>query len=136
MIVDRTYDNDVVRRIIETICGIANVGPDAPGFVYIGVADKETDAKRINELDGVISEKVGQRYVVGIDREVKIEGITTEQYLQKMVSGIRQADISEPLKGHVLSHIDTVDYRGKIVIRIVVPQQKEVSSLAMKRLRA
>ena len=30
--------------------GIANVGPDSDGFLFIGVADKESDAKKIESL--------------------------------------------------------------------------------------
>jgi hypothetical protein len=126
----RAFDKDLVGRIIETICGIANIGPEAPGFVYIGVADNEADARRVSELDSVIPEKVGQRYVVGIDREARIQGITIEQYVHKIVGGIRASDLSEPLKSHVLCHIDTVDYRNKTVVRIVVPIQGEVAFVA------
>lgn len=123
----RPYDGDLVQKIIETICGIANVGPDAPGFVYIGVADKEQDAKRVEELDGVVAEKVGQRYVVGIEREVKLLGGDTEAYVEKLVNVIRAAELSSALKTQVLSKVDTIDYRGKTVIRLVVPPQQEMS---------
>ena len=126
----RSVDKEVVGRIVETICGIANIGPDAPGFVYVGVADNEPDANRIQLLDSVVPEKVGQRYVVGIDREAKLQGITIEQYVQKIVGGIRASDLSEPLKTQVLCQIDTVDYRSKTVVRIVVPTQEEVAFVA------
>ena len=43
----RNVDKNLIKKIIETICGIANVGPDSDGFIFIGVADKKADADRI-----------------------------------------------------------------------------------------
>jgi hypothetical protein len=124
---DRAYDTDLVQRILETISGVANVGPESDGFIFIGVADKEQDAARIQQLDGITAAKIGQRYVVGIDREVKVLKTKTETYVEKILGAIRAADISEPLKTQVLSKIDVIEYRGKTVVRITVPAQLQVS---------
>jgi hypothetical protein len=64
---ERALDVDLFPRLVQTICAIANVGPDAPGFIYVGVADKETDGQKIELLDKVTPLRVGQRFVVGID---------------------------------------------------------------------
>jgi len=125
----RAYDTDLVQRMIETICAIANVGPESDGFIYVGVADKEQDAIRIERLDGTSPAKIGQRFIVGIDREVKILSSKVETYVQKLVSGIRASELSEPLKTQVLSHVDVIEYRGKTVIRLMIPAQREVSFL-------
>jgi len=124
---DRAQDPDLPIRIVQTLCAIANVGPDAPGFLYIGVADKEADAKRIEFLDKLTPIKVGQRFVVGIDREVAVLKVKLDGYIQKLVAAIRNSDLSEPLKTQVLAKIDTVAYRDRTVIRIMVPPQAEVS---------
>lgn len=126
---DRAYDTDLVQRILETICGVANVGPEGNGFIFIGVADKEQDSERIQQLDGIAATRVGQRYVVGIDREVKVLKTKTETYVEKILGAIRAADLTEPLKTQVLSKIDVVEYRGKTVVRITVPAQQQVSFL-------
>jgi hypothetical protein len=125
----RAYDTELVQRILETICAIANVGPESPGFIYIGVADKEEDARRIEQLDAISSVKIGQRFVVGIGREVIVLKSKVENYVQRLVGALRAADLSEPLKTQVLSHLDIVDYRGYTVIRLQIPSQREVSFL-------
>jgi hypothetical protein len=127
--VERAYDTDLVQRILETICGVANVGPESDGFIFIGVADKEQDSVRIQQMDGIAATKIGQRYVVGIDREVKVLKTKTESYVEKVLGAIRAADLSEPLKTQVLSKIDVIEYRGKTVVRITVPAQQRVSFL-------
>lgn len=126
---DRRYDNNLPQKILETICGIANVGPDSDGFLFIGVADTEEDAIRIKQLDGIDYIKIGSRYIVGIDREMSLLSVNQEQYLEKIMAFMRTSDLSLPLKNQVLSQIDCVEFKGLSVIRIRIPKQKAVSFL-------
>lgn len=127
--IDRKYDNGVEMHILQTICGMANIGPTSAGYIFIGVADKDDDAKRISELDHITPIKVSNRYVVGVDREAKQLGKTVEEYCRGVVSFIRDSELSEPLKSQVLSSIDMIDYKGLTAIMIKVPAQSELSYL-------
>ncbi|KPP97676.1 DUF262 domain-containing protein [Marinobacter sp. HL-58] len=123
----RKQDKKLLPRVIETICGIANVGPDENGFLFLGVADNQADSDRIKDLDDIKPVKVGERYVVGIDRELGHLGCDLESYVAKVLSAVRESQLSEPLKSQILSQVDTIEYRGNTVIRVRVPKQKEVS---------
>lgn len=126
---NRSEDKNLPNKILETICGIANLGPDADGFIFIGVADKKIDADRIKGLDGVDCVTVGSRYVVGIEREFQHLKCDHESYVDKILSFIRNSDLSDTLKHQVLTQVDYVDYKGMSVIRIRIPAQKEISFL-------
>jgi hypothetical protein len=123
----RELDSGVLERIPDMMCAIANVGPDAPGFFYIGVANAAKDAERIRALDGIEPVEVAGIFVVGIDRELKVLGVKLEQYVEKVVGAIKASPLSDPLKTHVLANVDTVSYRGLSVIRIRIPPQQAVS---------
>jgi hypothetical protein len=125
----REFDMELLNRIPEIVCGIANVGPHSNGYIYIGVADKETDAKKVEVMDGVSLMKIGQRFVVGIEREVKILNSTVDKYIEKLVGALRASSLSEPLKTQTLVEIDVIEYRGRSVIRLVVPKQRDISFL-------
>ncbi|MGH8000973.1 MAG: RNA-binding domain-containing protein [Brasilonema sp.] len=43
----RKLNSELIERIIETICGIANFGSDSDGYIHIGVTDSKKDADRI-----------------------------------------------------------------------------------------
>lgn len=129
---NRKFDVNLLGRIVETICGIANVGPDADGFIFIGVADKKTDAERVTDLDGITPLVVGARYIVGLEREMRLLSVNEEQYLEKILGFIRNSELTEPLRSHVLAQSDYVDYRGMSVLRIRVPAQKQVSFVGEK----
>ncbi len=122
-------DPDLLTTITETLCGIANIGPDVEGAVFIGVADTASDKDRIEQLDGITAAHISNRFVVGIDREAKILNSSLEMYKRKIVDYISSSGLSEPVRSAVLSKIDCIVYRGHSVICIWVPGQKEYSSI-------
>lgn len=123
----REKDSDLVQKLGETACAIANIGPDVEGFIFIGVADKDADATRIEAIDGVTPIEISDKKVVGIDREARFLGISIEEYVRKFVSELRGTDLSDPLKSNLLPMVDTVTFKGLNIIRITVPKQKEMS---------
>lgn len=125
----RTKDPDLLDRIVETICAIANLGPDSGGAVFVGVADKESDKKRVEQLDGIQTVNVGARYCVGVDREAKVLKVGVEEYVRNIVSHIAKSGLSEPLKTAVCGAVDPIVYRGMTIVCIWIPGQKVVSSV-------
>lgn len=123
----RTPNKSVIDKVIRTICGMANNGPDCRGMIIVGVTDKDADAARITELDQVTPRHVGSRQVVGVSREAKILGEGTEAYFRRWKDGIRNSGLSEPLRGDVLSKMDYNDYFGLGVVVLNVPSQAQLS---------
>jgi hypothetical protein len=124
---NREFDTSLIERIIETICGIANLGPKSEGYIFIGVADKKPDADRISTLDNIIPIEINGHFVVGIEREAMIINKSIEHYLELIINPIKSSNLSEPLKTQVLSKIDIVDYKTFTIIRICIPPQKDIS---------
>ncbi|NKS86283.1 DUF262 domain-containing protein [Rhodococcus hoagii] len=124
---DRAWDDSLAARLGETICGIANSAPNVDGFLYIGVADKDADTERIRTLDGINPVRIGKHDVVGIDREARIKKMSLDRYVQRLVSKLSKSGLSEPLLSQTLSRVDTIEYKGRSVVRIEVPGQSDVS---------
>lgn len=125
----RLEDKKLPNKILETICGIANLGPDADGFLFIGVADEKSDAERIQNLDDIQYKTVGSRYVVGVEREFSYLKCDHESYLAKILAFVKNSDLSENLKNQVMTQIDYVEYKSLSVVRLRIPAQTEVSFL-------
>ena len=124
--VQRSIDEQLIEKVIKTICAIANNGSRV-GKVIIGVTDKDDDATRIRDLDSIEPKKVGRRFVVGVHREAKVLGISRENYYSKWKDSIKNSKLSSPLRESVLSHIDFDGFYGLGVIVITIPVQNEVS---------
>jgi len=120
-------NSELLNRIVNTICAIANLGPNSEGFIYLGVADVESDAERIKTIYGTEYLSISDHYVVGIDREVQKMKMTIERYPEKIVNHIRNSELPEPLKTQVLTQIDTVTYKNYTIVRIKVPTQSQMS---------
>lgn len=101
-----------MQTIIETICAISNVGPEADGFVYVGIADKSADGERVQQLYKIEPIKFDDVSVVGIDREAKQLGIELDKYMRRIENGIRQSALTDPLKTQVLTGLDVVAHKG------------------------
>ncbi|MFE8962331.1 GmrSD restriction endonuclease domain-containing protein [Streptomyces iakyrus] len=124
----RTRDDGLFVRLAETICGIANVQRGHEGYLFIGVADKEADAKRVETLDSVTPVPVGRHHhVVGVDREAKVLKMSLDTYVQRFVTKLSQQPISDPLATQILSGVDTIEYKGLSVIRVLIPGQSDLS---------
>jgi predicted HTH transcriptional regulator len=120
-------DPNIIDKVVKTICAIANIGPKSSGKLLIGITDKKADADRAKTIDSVEPKKIGKRFVVGVNREAKRMGITTEQYFSKWKEGIKKSELTPELKDAVLSNIDFNSFYGLGVIAITVPQQAALS---------
>ncbi|MGL5082681.1 MAG: AlbA family DNA-binding domain-containing protein [Microcoleaceae cyanobacterium] len=129
----RDLDQELLQRILQTICGIANSGPDGDGYLFIGVADKEKDAERVKMIDQVEPYEINGRYIVGVDREAKALGIDLEQYTDILLNSIRNSELSDPLKTQILAKFDTIQitkaHQVFSVIRITILAQVGISYL-------
>lgn len=124
---NRALNKSLYLEIIETICAIANVGPDSDGYIFIGVADKDADAERIKKLDNVSYKTVNGRHVVGIDREIILLKGSYDDYINRLLGEISKSELVEPLKSQVLSQFDVIDYKGLTILRLRIPRQKQLS---------
>jgi predicted HTH transcriptional regulator len=114
---------------LETVCAISNTGPEADGFVYIGIADKAADGDRVRQLYKTEPIKFDHVSIVGVEREAKQLGIPMDRYMRRIEDGMRQSGLTDPLKTQVLSALDVVTYKGLSVVRIRVPRQGRASFL-------
>jgi hypothetical protein len=120
-------DENIIDKIVKTICAIANNGPESVGKIIIGVTDKDNDTARIQEIDKIDPKKIGKRFVVGVNREAKRLGITVEKYFSMWKDGIRKSSLSSAVRDSVLSNIDFNSFYGLGVIVITIPSQSELS---------
>jgi hypothetical protein len=103
----RAVDREITEKVLKTICGIANNGKDRIGKIIIGVTDKDADAKRVKQLDGVEPKKVGKRFVVGVAREAKVLGLTVEDYYGRWKDAVKNSKLSPALRDSVRTWTST-----------------------------
>lgn len=125
----REFAEHVLDDVVQTISAMANIAPNRDSYIYIGVCDKESDAKRIGTLDTIDPVSFEGRFIVGIEREAKKTNLSLDDYVMKIKNKISSSKLSDPLKGDVLSKLDCFVYHNLDVLRIVVPGQNRMSFL-------
>lgn len=122
-------DPNIMQTILETICGIANAGPDTDGFLYIGIADKQEHADRVQKLYKIDPVEFDSVKIVGIEREAEKLGVKLDKYMRRIEDCISNSNLSDPLKTNVLTALDLINYKGLQVVRIRIPRQSQASFL-------
>jgi hypothetical protein len=110
-----TLDQGAVQKVLETLVGIANIGPRVTGYVVIGVADKVGDANRVRDLYGVQSTVYRGFHVVGIAHEATKLERTLDQHFQWLADLVAQSQISEPLRGFIKNNLRLIRYHDKAI---------------------
>lgn len=131
---NRRWDDRNVENIIHTMAAIANNGLDENGYLLVGVADKPADVNRIRELDGVEAIDVANVQIVGVEREARLLGLSTEDYVKKWRIAIQNSGVSEPLREDLLRSMNHFNYRGLGVLVFKIPPQTEVSRVDEDRI--
>ncbi|MFC8899781.1 GmrSD restriction endonuclease domain-containing protein [Streptomyces cinereoruber] len=126
--VKRTINKTLLKKLPKIMSAIANTGPEADGYVIFGVADSESDAKRIQDLDGVIPTQMARQRLVGVDRECKALGIEMSEYSRQIIRAIQNSPLSDPLKGDIIANVDTISYSGRSYVVARIPAQRDLSS--------
>lgn len=126
----RKVNQRLLEKLPKLSSAIANIGPGSDGYIIIGVADDEKDADKIRDLDGVVSVRLSQQFLVGVDRECKALNRSLAEYVKEIIKAFQNAPLSPQLKGDILSSIDTITYSGRSYVVIRVPEQTDLSSYA------
>lgn len=123
----REIDKDLLRSLVETMCAIANIGPGADGYLFLGIADNIKDAARIKGLDNIEPVIFENVQIVGIDREAKVLNLPLDRYIRKIEDAISNSGMVDPLRTQILSSMDVVTFKGHSVLRVRIPRQTAVS---------
>ncbi|MFJ6211668.1 DUF262 domain-containing protein [Lysinibacillus sp. NPDC092081] len=121
------FNDKLVERILQTATAIANSAQCEDGYIYIGIADNEADAKRSKTIYGQDYLEAHGKFIVGIEREITRMNWDYDQYTKVFMDKIRNSEIEDQLKTQLLTQIDIVDYYGYSIIRIRVPKQNKLT---------
>ena len=109
--VDKTFS-----KAIKTLTAMANRGKDQVGYLIVGVADKEKDAKDIEAITGEKSLIVGRHYITGVNHDIKMLNIDDDRYFQKIIQKLEKEPIDSKYISKIASSIRFLNYGGKNVI--------------------
>ncbi|UKJ63593.1 DUF262 domain-containing protein [Cellulosimicrobium cellulans] len=112
----------MVVKVARTATAIANTAPPTPGFIVVGIAEKQADADRVLEIDGVSSVAYAEFRIVGLSREAKrSSGRSLADYWDSLVRQLRATEgLDQELAQALTNKMHLVPYHGLEVAVIEV----------------
>lgn len=122
----RNFDDKSFEKIMRTLTAISNSHPRSGGHILIGVADNDSDAQRIEKLDGIEAVQYRSLKIVGVDREASVRGETIDKYWDTIIRKIADHSQFPPdYARKVASSSKIACYSGKSLFILVAPSIEE-----------
>jgi len=122
------FDEDSFTKILKTLAGIANLRKGVRGYVLVGVADTDADAKRVADLYGVDPKPFERFFITGVEHEAVALGKSLDDLFMELTSRIKASKLSEPLRDYVARNVKAVRYYDKTIYVFEAQAQEEPSS--------
>ncbi|MEY9575924.1 RNAse (barnase) inhibitor barstar [Bradyrhizobium diazoefficiens] len=123
-----TFDEDSWTKILKTLAAIANIRKGLRGYVLVGVADTEADAKRVTQVYGVDAKPFERFFMTGVEHEAKALGRTLDDLFMELTTRIKKSPLSEPLRDYVARNVKLVRYYDKVIYVFEAQAQEEPSN--------
>ena len=118
---ERAIEKDIFVRLAKTATAMCNRGPRIEGYIVVGVADRKSDAERVEEIYGSPYTKRRNSYIVGLEREANHEQKSLQDYCEWIVNRIsRIQGLSSDLSRQIRANYFVVDYLGHAVLVVRV----------------
>lgn len=111
-------DENMIQKVLTTLTSINNTGPNRTGYVIVGIADKESDAKKCKEIYGTEYHMVNGIALCGIEHDAIAINKSIDIYTHSIKEYIRNCElISSEYRTHILKHMKTTMlYKVHIII--------------------
>ncbi|HEY9821596.1 MAG TPA: RNA-binding domain-containing protein [Candidatus Sericytochromatia bacterium] len=110
------FDQDSFNKIIKTLTAMANHSPNSTGYVCVGVADNDNDAKRVENIyDIQLIEYKGFK-IAGIEHEAtRLQG-SVDKFFRWLIQKVESQPIDQSVKTNIGKDIRLVNYHRKDIV--------------------
>lgn len=108
-------DDGSLEKILRTASAMANAGPATRGYIFIGVADTEEDAQRIESLRSISALPMGSFFITGTNHELDILGRSIDDHLRWLTDRIRHSKLDSKFAESLASSLVVFEYQGFVI---------------------
>ncbi|AFY53721.1 divergent AAA domain-containing protein [Rivularia sp. PCC 7116] len=110
------FDEASFSKIIKTLTAMANHSCSAVGYICVGVADNEADAKRIENLYSIKNVEYNKFKITGIGHEAtRLKG-NLDNFFKWLIQKVKSQPIEQAVKDNIGTNIKIVNYYSKDVV--------------------
>lgn len=113
----RDFNQNAFDKSIKTLTAMANRGPNTIGYVIVGIADKEDDARQLEEINAKYTAlKKDNHLITGVDFDIDMSDLPADRYFQKIIQLIDRQPLDDIYKTFIGNNIRFLKYGGKNII--------------------
>ena len=111
-----SFNQKCFSKIIKTLTAMANTQRQSTGYVIVGIADKEEDAKRFQAVFNSSPRIFNSFFITGVQEEIKAKYQNTDEYFSKVKDLIKKEPIEKDVQSAILRGIRLVNYYDKLLL--------------------
>lgn len=129
----RNFNEKMFEKVIKTLTAISNTHPVTGGRVVVGIADSEETANEIAQLDDQRSVSYRGFHIVGVDRELRVLGVTIDKLWDRVVRRLLESPaLDREYAREVASKSRIAEYKGRFMLVIFAPPVSDPVSYSGK----
>ncbi len=116
------FNEESFKKCIRTLTAMANKGHSSIGYVIAGVADKEGDAKKLEEKSTEYKPILKDGYyITGLNYDIETLKMPADRYFQKLIQILEQEPIDDEYKSYIGNNVRFMRYGEKdiLILRIM-----------------
>lgn len=110
------FDKESFNKIIKTLTAMANHSPNSKGYVCIGVADNEQDAKRVENIYNISSSEYKGFKITGISHEAENLQGNIDKFLRWLTQQLQQQPIEPSVRDNIAQNMRLIRYYDKDIL--------------------
>ena len=121
------FDENAFNKILQTMTAISNQGPGNVGYLLIGIADTEQDAKKIHDVYGTNAKTYNKFYITGIQAEAEKYHNSLDEYFKFLMQKIKNAPIIPDFLAQITRDVRLISYYNIPILRFkILPTENPV----------
>mgnify|MGYP002765470094 FL=1 len=110
------FNQKCFSKIIKTLTAMANTQKQSTGYVIVGIADKEDDAKHFSSVYGVQNRHFNGFAITGVQEEVHLKYKSADEYYMQVKNLVKKEPIIESVQSEILRKMRLVNYFDKLLL--------------------
>ncbi len=124
----KLFNQKGLDQCVKTLTAMANRGNGSTGIIIVGIADNDSDAKKIRDLSNQNNVLFKNFHVTGIEHDLLFSNKTLEEYYNFIIDRIKLQPIESIYKNNILEHATVFIYRNKPMLKLSIKSLNEPAS--------
>ena len=114
--INPAFNQKCFSKIIKTLTAMANTQKQSTGYVIVGIADNEADARHFSTVYKAHNREFNGFSITGVQEEIRLKYKNADDYFMRIKNLIKREPIDSNTQSEILRRIRLVNYFDKLLL--------------------